>query len=158
VHADRVLRSELDTQLAHRLEERQRLDVADRAADLDDEEVQPLGATQDAALDLVGDVRNHLHRRAQVLAAPLFPDHRRVHLTRGDVVELRHLRRHEALVVAEVEVGLGAVVGDVDLAVLHRVHRARVDIDVRVELHVRDPKATVLHERADRRREQSFAQ
>ena len=36
----------------------------------------------------------------------------------------------EALVVAEVEVGLGAVVGDEDLAVLERAHRARIDVDV----------------------------
>ena len=48
VDADRVLRAELDAQLAHRLEERQRLDVADRAADLDDEDVEALGAAQDA--------------------------------------------------------------------------------------------------------------
>ena len=34
----------------------------------------------------------------------------------------------------DVEVGLGAVVGDEDLAVLERVHRARVDVEVRVEL------------------------
>ena len=72
----RVLRAELDAQLAHRLEERQRLDVADRAADLDDEDVEALGAAQDAALDLVGDVRNHLHGRAEVLAAALLADHR----------------------------------------------------------------------------------
>jgi hypothetical protein len=36
--------------------------------------------------------------------------------------------------VADVEVGLGAVVGDEDLAVLERVHRARVHVEVRVEL------------------------
>ena len=40
----------------------------------------------------------------------------------------------EALVVPEVEVGLAAVVGDEHLAVLEGVHRARVDVDVRVEL------------------------
>ena len=33
-----------------------------------------------------------------------------------------------------VEIGLRSVVGDVDLAVLERRHRARVDVDVRVEL------------------------
>ena len=41
---------------------------------------------------------------------------------------------------AQVEVGLGAVVGDVDLAVLERAHRARVDVDVRVELDVGDSR------------------
>ena len=40
----------------------------------------------------------------------------------------------EPLVVAEVEVGLRAVVQDEDLAVLERVHRARIDVDVGVEL------------------------
>ena len=45
----------------------------------------------------------------------------------------------EALVVAEVEVGLGAVVGHEDLAVLVRAHRAGIHVDVRVELHVGDP-------------------
>ena len=40
----------------------------------------------------------------------------------------------EPLVVAEVEVGLGSVVEDEHLAVLERVHRAGVDVDVRVEL------------------------
>jgi hypothetical protein len=41
---------------------------------------------------------------------------------------------HEALVVAQVEVGLGPVVGDVDLAVLERAHRARIHVDVGIEL------------------------
>ena len=40
----------------------------------------------------------------------------------------------EALVVADVEVGLGAVLGDEDLAVLEGAHRPGVDVDVRVEL------------------------
>ena len=40
----------------------------------------------------------------------------------------------EALVVADVEVGLGAVLGHEHLAVLERAHRARVDVQVRVEL------------------------
>ncbi len=35
---------------------------------------------------------------------------------------------------ADVQVGLGAVVGDEDLSVLEGVHRARVDVEVGVEL------------------------
>ena len=38
----------------------------------------------------------------------------------------------------DVEVGLGAVLGDEHLAVLERVHGARVDVEVRVELLHRD--------------------
>ena len=41
---------------------------------------------------------------------------------------------------ADVEVGLGAVVGDEDLAVLERVHRPGVDVEVGVELLHGDPQ------------------
>ena len=64
----------------------------------------------------------------------------------------------EPLVVAEVQVRLGAVVGDVDLAVLERAHRARVHVDVGVELLERDPVAVALEQRADRRGGQALAQ
>src|SRR5213592_2849172 len=40
----------------------------------------------------------------------------------------------EALVVADVEVGLRTVLGHEHLAVLEGAHRARVDVEVRVEL------------------------
>ncbi len=53
----------------------------------------------------------------------------------------------ESFVVAEVEVGLGPVVEDVDLAVLVRRHRSRIDVDVRVEL---------LHADAEPRRSSSI--
>ena len=64
----------------------------------------------------------------------------------------------EALVVAEVEVGLAAVVGDEHLAVLEGVHRARVDVDVRVELDHRDPQAPALEQAAERGGGESFAE
>ncbi len=126
----------LDAHLADRFEEGQRLDVADRAADLDDRHVGALGAALDVALDLVGDVRDHLHRLAEILAAPLLLDHRLVDLAGGEVVALAHLGAGEALVVAEVEVGLGAVLGDEHFAVLERRHRAGIDVDVGIELEV----------------------
>jgi hypothetical protein len=56
----------------------------------------------------------------------------------------------EALVVAEVEVGLGAVLGHEDLAVLERAHRPGVDVDVGVELLELDTEAARDQEPADR--------
>ncbi len=55
----------------------------------------------------------------------------------------------EALVVAEVEVGLAPVLGDEDLAMLERVHRAGVDVDVGVELAHRDPEPTRFEKPAE---------
>jgi hypothetical protein len=46
----------------------------------------------------------------------------------------------EALVVPEVQIGLGAVLGHEHLAVLERRHRARIDVDVRIELEQGDAR------------------
>ena len=64
----------------------------------------------------------------------------------------------EALVVAEVEVGLPAVVGDEDLAVLERVHRPRIDVDVRIELLQRHAETTELEQPAQRGRRETLAE
>ena len=45
----------------------------------------------------------------------------------------------EAFVVAEIEIGLGAVVGDEHFAVLIRAHRARIDVEIGIELAEADP-------------------
>ena len=116
------------------------------------------GLQAHAALDLVGDVRDDLHGVAEVLAAALLGDHRGVDLAGGDVGGLRQVDVEEALVVPDVEVGLGAVVGDEDLAVLERVHRARIHVEVRVELLHHHPQAPGREEVAEARRRESLAQ
>ena len=136
VDVHHVLGADLAAELAQRLEERQGLDVADGAADLGDDDVgrRRLGCAADARLDLVRDVRDHLHRRAEEVALALLPQHG---LPDGACAVRRVPREvlvDEALVVADVEVGLGAVLGDEDLAVLERAHRARVDVQVGIEL------------------------
>ena len=50
----------------------------------------------------------------------------------------------------EVEVGLGAVIGDEYLAVLIRRHRARVNVEIGVELDDGDAQAARFEEEADR--------
>ncbi len=50
----------------------------------------------------------------------------------------------EALVVAEVEIGLRAVVGDEHLAVLVGRHRARIDVEIGIELAQPDRVAARL--------------
>src|SRR6185295_1957979 len=101
--------------LAHlpdRLEERQALDVADRAADLDDDHVRVTlaGDAGDPFLDLVGDMGDDLDRAAEVVTTALLGDHGLVDAARGHVGELGQVLVDEARVVPEVEVRLGAVV------------------------------------------------
>src|SRR6185295_11535851 len=64
----------------------------------------------------------------------------------------------EALVVAEVEVGLRAVVGDEDLAVLERAHRSRIDVEIRIQLLERHVQSARLEQRADGRRGDPFSE
>jgi hypothetical protein len=139
----------LVAELADRLQERERLDVADRPPDLDDHEVGVLGRRMvaDPVLDLVGDVRDHLHGLAQVVAATLLGDHGAVDGAGRQVRAAVEVLVGEAFVVAEVEVGLGAVVEHEHLAVLERVHRPRVDVHVGVELLERDAEPAGAEER-----------
>ena len=152
MHEEHVLATEFVAHLPCGLDERLRLDVADRAADLGDDHVglrRLAGLQAHAALDLVGDVRNDLHGVAEILSAPLFRDDRRVDLAGGDVRRLAQVDVEESLVVPDVEVGLGTVVGDEDLAVLERVHRSGVDVQVWVELLHDHPEAPGRQEVAE---------
>ncbi len=78
VHVDHVLRAGFEDELPDRFEERQALDVAGGAADFRDQNVGLALRRNlaDAILDLVRDVRNHLHRLAEIIAAPLLQDAR----------------------------------------------------------------------------------
>ena len=71
VDGQRVVAALLVAHLADRLEERLALDVADGAADFDDDDVGAGLAADgaDALLDLVGDVGDRLDRAAEVVAA-----------------------------------------------------------------------------------------
>ena len=93
-----VVAAERDAHLPDRFEERQRFDVADRAADFHDGDLRIARARHDPARDLVGDVRDHLHRAAEIVAAALLADHALVDLAGGEVVALAHFHVDEALV------------------------------------------------------------
>ena len=146
--------------LADGFEERQRFDVADGAADLDDHDVRVAVARdpRDALLDLVRDVGDDLDRPAEVVAATLLGDDRLVDAPGRDVAQLGQVRVDEAFVVAQVQVGLGAVVGDEDLAVLVRGHRPGVDVDVGVQLEDGDPQAPCLEDPPDAGGSDAFAE
>src|SRR5690349_19832221 len=87
---------------------------------------------------------NHLYGFSQVVATALARDDRFVDAPGSDVVCLREMRVRESLVVPEVEIGLGTVIRDEDFAMLKRAHRARVHIEIRVELLQRHTQAATL--------------
>ena len=78
---------------------------------------------------------------AEVVAAAFLGDDLLVDAAGGEVVVAGEMGVGEAFVVAEVEVGLCAVVGDEDFAVLEGRHGSGVDVEVWVELHQVDAEA-----------------
>ena len=94
VHVADVVATDVEAELPDRLEERKDLDVAHRAADLGDDDVDVVTSeARDAALDLVGDVRDHLHGLAEVVAAALRGEHRGVDRAGGRVRVARQRSR-----------------------------------------------------------------
>ena len=138
----RVVPSEFLAHLADRLEKGERLDVAYGASHLHDHHVHVIRDPANGVLDFARDVWDHLHGLAQVVAAALLGDDALIDAPRRAVVGAHHA--------AEVKVRLGPVVGHENFAVLEWRHRARIDIDIRVELHHLHLEPARLEQAADR--------
>ena len=158
-----VVRPQAQAELTHGFEEGQGFDVTDGAADFDDGHVHRIRLAKsrtafDVFLDFVGDVRNHLHGFAEIVTPAFLLQHRLVDSAGGEVVFPAHAGVDEAFVVAQVQVGFGAVVGHEHFAMLERRHGAGVDIDVGIELDQRDFEAPRLQNRSKGGRGDSLAQ
>src|SRR5690606_29739951 len=156
--SDLMAGTELKLELTRGFEKRQAFDIADGAADFDQRDIGIAGAFDDATFDFIGDMRDHLHGAAEVIAAALLAQHGFIHTTGGEGVAARHFHAQEALVVTEIEIGLGAVFGDEHLAVLKRAHRAGIDVDIGIELEHCDFEAARFENRAHRGGGYSFTQ
>src|SRR5262249_17983060 len=152
MNIDRVAARQIIAELSDRFEIRQALDIADSAADLAQDEVEFIVAVANEVLNGVGDVRNNLDGRAQIIAAPLLSENFLIDTAGRNIVLARRRTTGEPLVMTQVEIGLGPVVGDENLAMLIRRHRARVDIQIGVELAQSHFVSARLQERAKRRR------
>ena len=84
----RAFAADLDAKGADSLQKRQTLDVAYRAADLDDQYVATLARLFDAAHDLAHDVRDDLDRFAKIIASALLFDDGAIDATGREVVIL----------------------------------------------------------------------
>ena len=58
----------------------------------------------------------------------------------------------------DVEIGFGTIFGDVDLTMLERIHRARIHVDVRIELLLQNLDATATEQAAEGGGGQAFAE
>jgi len=134
MNVDRVAARQVIAELTDRLEVRQAFDIADRATDLAQDEVEFIVAIANEIFDGIGDVRNNLDGRAEIIAATLLSENFLIDATGRNIVLARRRAASETLVVTEVEIGLGTIIGDENLAMLIGLHRTGVDVQIRVEL------------------------
>jgi hypothetical protein len=117
-----------------------------------------VGDAPNRGLNLIGDVRNDLHGLPQVIAAALARDDLLVDASAGQVVGLRKRRVREALVVSQIEVGFGAVIGDEYLAMLERAHGSGIYVQVGIEFLKRDLQSAAFEQAPQARRGDAFTQ
>src|SRR5258705_9511277 len=144
-----VFCAEFEAHLTDGFEEGKGLDVADGAADFDDYHVNGFRNFPDGGFDFVGDVGNDLNGLAEEVAAALFGEDGFVDAAGGPVIIAGKFGVREALVVPEVEIGLCAVFGDEDFAVLEGTHGAGIDVKVRIALLKGDFETATFEETTD---------
>ena len=152
MNVSRVRAADVLANLTDSFKEWQALDVAHRAADLRDDDIHVVvrAESPNTSLDLVRDMGNDLHGVTQIVAAAFLLDDGLVHRAGGHVGVAPEVLTGESFVVAEIEVGFSAIVGNEDLTMLERVHRPGVDVDVRVQLLVDDFQSPSFEESAER--------
>ena len=150
MHENATLRAKFIAHLPDGFQEGQAFNIAHRATDFDQHEIIAIGFGLDHFLDLVGDVRNHLHRPAQVISAPFRRNHIRIDAPRGPVIRLARMHAGEAFIMAKIKIGFRAIIGDENLPMLIGAHRPRIDIEVGVKLAQPNLVTARLQQRAER--------
>ena len=116
------------------LHERWHLEIADGAAYLRDDDVR-IGIRAElinATFNLIGDMRDKLHRFAEIIAAPLLRDNLAIHGAGGEVGVPIQIDAEEAFIGADIQVCFGTIMCDEHFTVLERVHHAGIDVEVRI--------------------------
>ena len=127
--------SDIVLELTDGFQERLTFDIADRTADFDDRNAGFVRCeiTVETALDLIGDMWDNLYRSSAEISAAFFLQNGPVNLTGCDIGIFRQTLIDKTLIMSKVQVCLGTVVGYEYLTMLDRIHRSRVDIDIRIE-------------------------
>jgi len=130
VHETDIVGRSFAHELTRSFDEGKRFDVADRAADLRDDNIsiRLIGNAVEAFLDRFGHVRNDLHGTTEKIAATLSRDECLIDRSLSEVGFLGEAFIDEAFIMSQIEIGFLTVVGNEDFAVLERRHSARIDV------------------------------
>ena len=155
-----IVPSLLQPHLTDGLKEGLALDIAGGAADLGNDHIGfgRGGQIVDVALDLVGDVGDDLYRLSKISALTLLVQHVPVHLAGGQVGVFVQIFVDKTLIVTQIQIGLGAVIGHEHFAVLQRAHGARIHVHIGVQLLAGHLQAAALQKPSQRCSGNAFAQ
>ena len=130
-----ILMSNFMLELADCLKERLTFNVSDRSTYFYncDMHIIRCKIAIKTALDLIGDMRNHLNRSAAVITAAFFLEYRPVYLTGSDVGILCQAFVDKTLIVSQIQICLSTVIGYENFSVLDWIHGTRVNVDVWIE-------------------------
>ena len=129
--------AQLPTQLSDGLHKRCTLNITNGAAHLGNHEVKLFALfvlSQHSALNLIRDMRHHLNGLAQIITTALAVYHRLIDTSGGNRVVTCGVNTREALIVAQIQVGLHTVGRHIALAMLIGIQRTWVDVNVGVKL------------------------
>ena len=147
-------------QLAHGLNEGEAFHIANRAANLGDNYIilAGLAKQEHPALDFIRDMGHNLDGLSKVCALAFMRNDGIVNAPGSDVVGLGGGNAQETLVMTQVKVGFGPVVGYVAFPVFVWIESSRIYIDVRVKFLDCDSKPAGLQKLCKRGRNYSFSQ
>ena len=147
-----VIPSYLKRRLPDSLEEWCGLNISYGAAYLgyDDVGVTALADAVKPFLYLVGDMWNDLDRASEIVSPSFLIQYCPVYLSGSDIGIYRQVLVNKSLVMSQVKVGLGTVLGHKDLAVLIRGHSTRINIYIGIELLYSDTAAASFKQSSQR--------
>src|SRR3989338_1803591 len=157
-HKKHVVRI-LHLERARRLDKKRVLKIADRAAYLDDRNFAAviLCGRLHAVHDLVAHMWDRLDELPLIAERAFACDDRLVHHAACHVVVVREVAPKKTFVVPHILIGLEPAFEDEDFTVLGRVHRAGVDVQIRIDLHQIHRIALLLEQEADGARDHAFS-
>src|SRR3954469_21035413 len=102
-------------------------------------------------------MRYYLNGFSEKFTFTLFFNYRLINAACSDVVSLRGPYIQETFVVAKIQIGFSPVVGHITLPMLVRIKRARIDVNVWIELLNSNGIAPSLKQFGQRRCNNSFS-
>ena len=130
-----MVRAHLMAELADRFQERLALDISHGSSHFDNGDpllVRRFSSVK-SALDLIGDMGDHLYRSPAEIPVAFFLQNRPVDFSCSHIGVPVQAFINKPLVMSQVQICFRPVVGNKDFTMLNGIHCTRIDIDVGIE-------------------------